>query len=141
MPRHGSYRFAFGGTVTIAGAPVGSITIEGWQRSEVEVNAEIELQAGSAEDLDRLAAINNFVVDEDANHLRILTTGTHDKSIMKRVGKNLPKSLIGLPWKIDYQIKVPSLTDLEIDSGKGPIKLVGVEGALRVNALEREEEL
>jgi hypothetical protein len=127
--------------VTITGAPSGSITIEGWQRSEVEVNAEIELHAGSPEDLDRLAAVNNIVVDQDANHLRILTTGTHDRSFLKRAARNFPKSLIGLPWKIDYQIKVPALTDLEIDSGKGPIKLSGVEGAIRLNALESEAQL
>ncbi len=139
--RHENHRFAYAGTVTIVAAPAGSITIEGWQRSEVDVSAEIELHAGSAEDLDRLAALNNFAVDEDANHIRILTTGTHDRRFMKRVAKDFPKSLIGLPWKIDYHIKVPVLTDLEIDAGNGPIKLSGVEGAIRLNAFNSEADL
>jgi len=139
--RHEILRLAYGGTVTISAAPAGSITIEGWQRSEVEVNAEIELQAGSAADLDRLLAVNNFVVDEDANHVRILTTGMHDKTFMKRVAKDFPKALLGLPWKIDYHIKVPALTDMEIDAGNGPIKLSGVEGAIRLNALESVADL
>ena len=139
--RHEILRLAYGGTVTISAAPAGSITIEGWQRSEVEVNAEIELQAGSAADLDRLLAVNNFVVDEDANHVRILTTGTHDKKFMKRVAKDFPKALLGLPWKIDYHIKVPALTDMEIDAGNGPTKLSGVEGAIRLNALESVADL
>ena len=139
--RHEILRLAYGGTVTISGAPAGSIAIEGWQRSEVEVTAEIEMQAGSAEDLDRLLAVNNFAVDEDANHVRILTTGSHDKQYMKRVAKDFPKSLLGLPWKIDYQIKVPALTDLELDAGNGPIRLSGVEGAIRLNALESVADL
>ncbi len=120
---------------------MGSLTVEGWQRSEVDVSAEIELQAPSAQDLDRLATINSVAIDEDANHIRIITTGTHDKKFLKRVAKDLPKSLMGLPWKIDYHIKVPAMTDLGIDSGNGPIKLSGVEGIIRLNALQSAADL
>ncbi|HEX7529750.1 MAG TPA: hypothetical protein VF333_01305 [Pyrinomonadaceae bacterium] len=134
--RHDSRRLGYGGAVTIVGAPVGSITIEGWQRNEVDVTAEIELSAPSTQDLDRLAALNNFVIDEDANHIRIITTGTHDRKFLKLVAKDFPKTLIGLPWKVDYHIKVPAMTDLTIDAGNGPIKLSGVEGSLRLNALQ-----
>ena len=139
--RHETYRLPFGGTVTLSGAPAGSIIIEGWQRSEIDITASIELQAATAADLDRLAAVNTFVVDVDTNHIRILTTGSHDRAFMKRVAKNFPKSLIGLPWKIDYHIKLPALTDLSIDAGNGPIALSGVEGALRLNALSSTADL
>jgi hypothetical protein len=139
--RHDTRRFGYGGTVTIAGAPAGSLTIEGWQRSEVEVSAEIELRAPSTQDLDLLATVNSFAIDEDANHIRIITTGTHDKKLMKKVAKNFPKALIGLPWKIDYHIKVPAMADLAIDSGSGPIKLSGVEGTIRLNALQSVADL
>jgi hypothetical protein len=139
--RRDSLRFPYGGTVTIVGAPAGSLTIEGWQRSEVEVRAEIELQAPTAQDLDRLAPLNNVAIDEDANHIRIITTGTHDKKFMKQAAKNFPKSLMGLPWKIDYYIKVPALTDLAVDSGNGPIKLAGVEGNIRLNAIQSNADL
>jgi len=140
-PRHENFRLAYGGSVTIVGAPAGSITIEGWQRNEVDVSAEIELHGGTTQDLDRLAAVNTFVADEDTNHIRILTTGTHDRNFMKSMAKNFPKGLIGLPWKIDYHIKVPALTDLEISAGNGPITLSGVEGAIRLNALESNANL
>src|SRR5438874_6526732 len=140
-PRHEIFRLAYGGSVTIVGAPAGSITVEGWQRNEVDLSAEIELHGGSAQDLDRLAAVNTFVADEDTNHIRILTTGTHDRNFMKSVAKDFPKALIGLPWKIDYHIKVPALTDLEISAGNGPITLSGVEGAIRLNALESNANL
>jgi len=139
--RHESVRLGYAGAVTIVGAPAGSITIEGWQRSEVDVSAEIELRAPSAPDFDRLAAVNNVAIDEDANHIRIITTGTHDAKFMKRVAKDFPKALLGLPWKVDYHIKVPMMTDLAIDAGTGPIKLSGVEGTIRINALESVADL
>jgi hypothetical protein len=60
---------------------------------------------------------------------------------MKRMAKNFPKALLGLPWKIDYHIKLPALTDLVVDAGNGPIKLSGVEGALRLNALISDADL
>jgi hypothetical protein len=139
--RHETRRFAYGGTLTIIGAPSGSIAIEGWQRSEVEISANIEWQAGSEQDLAQLVVVNNFVLDEDANHLRILSTGTHDKAFMRRMARHFPKNLLGLPWKIDYRIRVPMATDLEINAGNGPITLSGVEGAIRISALESETKL
>lgn len=132
--RHELRRFAYGGTFTVVGAPQGSIVIEGWSKSEVEITAEIELQAPAESDFDRLAAVNNFVFDEDTNHLRILTTGMHDKSFMRQVAKDFPKALLGLPWKIDYHIRVPTATDLEINAGNGAVTLSGVEGAITFSA-------
>jgi hypothetical protein len=134
--RHEVRRFGYGSALTILGAPAGSITIEAWPRNEVDITADIELRADTEEDLTRLAEVNGFLLDEDANHLRILTTGTHDKTTMKRAAKGFPKKLLGLPWKIDYRIRVPAITDIEIDAGRGPITLKGVEGAIRLTALE-----
>jgi hypothetical protein len=139
--RHEVRRFAYGGTVTILGAPAGSLTIEAWPRNEVDITAEIELHAETEEDFARLSAVNGFLVDEDVNHLRLLTTGMHDKAFMRRAAKDFPKRLLGLPWKIDYRIRLPLYTDLEIDAGRGPINLNGVEGALRLNALESDATL
>src|ERR1044072_6384662 len=34
--RHESARFSYGGPVTLIGAPRGAVTVEGWNRSEVE---------------------------------------------------------------------------------------------------------
>jgi hypothetical protein len=139
--RHETARLQYGGTVTLSAAPTGSIVIEGWDRNEVDVTATIELQALTAQDLDRLAAVNNFAFDEDMNHIRIITTGTHDRSFMKRVAKGFPKALNDLPWKIDYVIKMPVMTDLVVDSGVGAISISGVEGALRLNAMMSDADL
>lgn len=131
-------RLGYGGSVTIIGAPQGSITIEGWARNEVAITADIELKAATEEDLNRLATLNGFILDDDLNHVRVLTTGTHDKEFMRRDAKNFPKTLLGLPWKIDYRIRVPAVTDLEINAGRGPINLKDVEGAIRLSATESE---
>ncbi|HEX8846807.1 MAG TPA: hypothetical protein VF791_19345 [Pyrinomonadaceae bacterium] len=139
--RHEVRRFVYGSSLTIVGAPAGSITIEAWPKNEVEITADVELHANTEADLALLAAVNNFTVDEDVNHLRILSTGTHDKAFMRRVAKKFPKHLLNLPWKIDYRIRVPPVCDLEIDAGRGPISLSGVEGAISLKALESDATL
>ena len=139
--RNEGCRLNYGGTVTLLGAPKGSIKIEGWTKNEVVLAADIELQAESEADLNLLAPLNNFVFDDDGDHLRIFTTGTHDRAFMKKAVKDFPKRLLNLPWKIDYRLRVPAATDLEIDAGHGPISLSGVEGALRINATEGETSL
>lgn len=139
--RREAARLGYGGTVTLVGAPAGSITIEGWSRSDVELTAEIEVRAATEEELNQLALVNGFVFDDAANHIRILSTGTHDKRYMRRVAKNFPKHLLGLPWKIDYRLRVPEVIDLQINAGRGPITIKGVEGSLAMTATESNAEL
>jgi hypothetical protein len=139
--RRESARFSYGGTVTLIAAPRGSVTVEGWNRNEVEVTANIELKGPTEADLDQLAKVNSFVFDEDLNHISILTTGTHDRAFMKRSNKKFPKNLLNLPWKIDYRLRVPLNTDLEVNAGHGDVKLSGVEGALRITATESDTAL
>jgi hypothetical protein len=133
-------RFGYGGTVTILGAPRGSVKVEGWNRNEVALTADIEWQAENEADLVILASVNNFLFDDDTDHIRILSTGTHDREVIKKV-KNFPKRLLNLPWKIDFRLRVPQSTDVEIDGGRGPVTVSGVEGAVRVNATESEANL
>jgi hypothetical protein len=139
--RHETRRFSYGGTVTLIAAPRGSVTIEGWTRNEVELSADIEIKGPTEADLDQLAKVNNFVFDEDLNHLSILTTGTHDRTFMKRSAKNFPKKLLNMPWKIDFRLRVPINTDLEVNAGHGTVTLSGVEGALRISATESDTAL
>lgn len=139
--RHETRRFGYGGTLTIHGAPEGSITVEAWPRNEVDVTADIELKGATEEELAALAAVNNFVLDEDGSHLSILTTGTHDRKFMKRAAKEFPKKLLALPWKIDYRIRVPAQLDLEIYAGRGALEIINTEGALSLNAGESQVSL
>ena len=39
--------FGSGGTISITGAPLGSVQVEGWNKAEVEISAEIIVQAAN----------------------------------------------------------------------------------------------
>ena len=133
--------FGAGGTISIIGAPTGSIAIEGWQKNEVEISAEIKLEAETEEDLAQLAKVNGFLVDNSSVNLRVISVGTHDRRYVKQTDKNFPKKLIGMPYRIDYQIKVPLFSDLNVDGGKGNFTLSGVEGSIIVKYLESDANL
>jgi hypothetical protein len=125
--------FGMGGTVTVVGAPKGSIEIEGWQKNQLEVSAEIEIEAGSEADLTRLSEVNGFVLDESFGHVRITSVGTNDKEYMRRIDKKFPKHLIGVPFRVNYKIKVPRYTDLNINGGIGDLILAGVDGEIKIS--------
>jgi hypothetical protein len=127
--------FGAGGTIAITGAPLGSITIEGWNKPEIEVSAEIEIQAPTEADLTQLAAISGFVIDSGFNTTRIVSVGAFDKDYMKRTAKKFPKALVGMPFKVDYKIKVPRYCDLNVTGGDGDFTLTGVDGEIFVKYL------
>lgn len=130
-----------GGTLSITGAPIGSITIEGWQKNQVEISADVEVQAETEADLARLAEISGFVSDENFGRITIKSVGIHDKKYLKRADKKFPKNLLGKPFRVDYRIKVPIFCDLEIDGGRGDLSLSNVEGSMRINFLETSAKL
>lgn len=130
------FDFGAGGTVAVMGAPTGSIRVSPSSKNEIEITAEIELQAASAVDLDRLAEVTGFVTDETAGRTGIVSIGTHNKLGDKKRWKKFPKHLMGLPFRIDYTILVPKYCDLEIDGGKGDLSVTGVEGSIRINFIE-----
>lgn len=134
-------KFGAGGTITIVGAPEGSITIEGWQKNEIEISADIEVEAATEADLAELSKINGFVLDEGFGHVRVLTVGTNDKSYIKRVTKKFPKHLLNSSFKIDYRLKVPVYSDLEINGGNGNLNLSNVEGAMQIRILQGDAAL
>lgn len=133
--------FGAGGTVAVIGAPKGSIRVEAAQRNEIEITAEVTIQAANEDDLMTLEKITGFVLQEDMGRVAINSVGTNDKKYLKQVAKKFPKKLIGLPFSIDYVIKVPRYCDLQIDGGSGDITVAGVEGALRINSLEGNAKL
>ncbi|MEO6394042.1 MAG: hypothetical protein ABIP75_19465 [Pyrinomonadaceae bacterium] len=126
----------YGGRITIVGGPVGSVTIESWNQSSVEVVADLEIQAPTEDDLNRIAAVTGFAINDEMNAVSIVTTGTHDKAFMKKNAKNFPKKLLGLPWSVNFHIRVPQMCDLDVNIGKGAFTLTGVEGAMLIKAAE-----
>jgi len=135
------FDFGSGGTLAVSGAPVGSIRIEGWKNSEIEISAEIEVSANTEEDLKKLGDVTSFVLEESLSRTGIISVGTNDKLYVKKLGKKFPKQLLGLPYRIDYVIKVPQYCDLQIDGGRGDLSISGVEGTFRLNYLETNAKL
>ena len=130
-----------GGTIDVIGAPTGAIFIEGWQKNEVEISAEIETEAATEADLALLAQVNGFAVEQNFTSITITSIGANDKRYVKKNVKNFPKRLIGTPFRIDYHIKVPVYCDLKIDGGKGDFSVKNVDGAKQINFLETNAEM
>lgn len=130
------FDFAAGGTVSISGAPQGSIKVVGGNTNEIEITAEIELQAGSEADLAKLAEVTGFITEESSGRTGIITFGTHNKLGDKKLWKKFPKDLLQLPFRVDYVVTVPRYTDLEINGGKGDLSIAGVEGSMKISFLD-----
>src|SRR5437899_8097129 len=120
--------FGSGGTVAVVGAPNGSIRVEGWTKNELEISAEIELQAESEADLAKLSEVTGYITEESPSRTGIISIGTNDKQNLKKSSKKFPRNLLDLPFRIDYAIHVPYYCDLEINGGKGDLTIKGVEG-------------
>jgi len=135
------FDFSAGGTIEIKGAPLGSIRVEARSKNEIEISAEVEVQAVTESDLAKLAEVTGYAVDESASRVSITSIGLNDKKSLPKALRKLPKNLIGLPYKIDYVIKVPRYCDLQIDGGKGDLSVIGVEGAIHINYLSTDAKI
>jgi len=135
------FDFGAGGTVSITGAPNGSIHVEPSTRNEIEINAEIKLSAPTEADLGLLEKVTGFLLNEGVGNVAINSVGTNDSKYLKQTMKKFPKTLLNLPFRIDYVIKVPRYCDLQIDNGSGDITVSGIEGNLRINSIESNTRL
>lgn len=135
------FDFGSGGTIVVVGAPTGSVRVEGWSENVVQVDATIEIAADSEADLDLLSKVTGFVLQETLGRTVITSVGTHDKTFIKKTIKKFPKHLMGIPFRIDYVVKVPRYSDLQIDGGKGSLFVGGVDGTIRINYLDADAKL
>jgi hypothetical protein len=133
--------FGSGGTVVVTTPPNGSVTIEGWSKNEIELTAEITVEAANNVDLERMARVTGFSLEESSGRLGVISAGTHDKKYLKTIDKKFPKALLANPFRIDYVLKVPRYCDLQIDGGKGDLIISGVEGMMKINYLDTNAKL
>jgi len=70
------FDFGAGGTVSITGAPNGSIRVEPSTRNEIEINAEIKLSAPTEADLGLLEKVTGFLLNEGVGNVAINSVGT-----------------------------------------------------------------
>ncbi len=135
------FDFGAGGTLSLIGAPKGSITIIGNPKNEIEITAKIEIEAPTEAELNILAAVTTFVLQESTGRVAIMSSGTHNKLGDKKLWKKFPKTLLGLPFKIDYVVKVPRYCDLDVNGGKGDIDISGIEGTFKIASIESNTKL
>jgi len=132
--------FGAGGSITVNGAVNGSVEIKGTNKAEIEINAEIKLKAGSEADLDALANIAGFITQESLGSTTIQTLSLSDRSFVKQLSKKIDKKTLKRlalsPYSVAYVISVPRFCDLIVNSGSGPVKISGVEGNIRLNAVD-----
>src|SRR5207247_10268183 len=105
-------------------------------RNEIEISAEVEINAATDADLSSLTDVTGFVVDKSIGRATVITIGTHNRLGPNDTWKKFPKKLLGLPFRIDYTISVPRYADLQIDGGRGDLDISGVEGTMRINFLD-----
>jgi hypothetical protein len=91
--------FGVGGTISIIGAPNGSIKVEGWQKNAVEISAEVEMQADSEADLAELAKVNGFAIDNDFGQHSHYERRHARQKLSKARGEKVPKRLVEMPLK------------------------------------------
>lgn len=130
------FDFGVGGTLSITGAPYGSITVEGWSNREIEISAEIEVEGATEADIAILSRVTGFVLQESMGRIGITSVGANDRKAMRKIDKKFPKHLIGKPFWINYVVKVPGYTDLDINGGIGDLTISGVEGVMKINYLD-----
>lgn len=122
-----------GNTLTIFGAPKGSMTITGGTSNEIEIAAKITLEGPSSSIIDQLAAVTGFITEESMGTLVIKTAGTHNRIGDKKLWKKVPKNMLTLPFRVDYVLKVPKYLELNVNGGDGSLDISGIEGSIRVS--------
>jgi len=124
-----------GSTVSITGSPVGSIKVNVIPGTNVEISADIEVQAANETDLAAAAVLTTFVTQESLGSLVIVSVGRDSRRKFTSDEKKLIKRLAGMPYRIDYTIGVPRYTNVEITSGEGDVTFDADEGNHRINAI------
>jgi hypothetical protein len=104
------------GALDVDGGPNGSIEVEAWDGSQVEVEARVTANARSQERADEIAAAVELVAERG------------------RIASRGPRSLRREGWAVSYRVRVPRSTNLELDTTNGGIDVLGVAGSIDFSA-------
>jgi DUF4097 and DUF4098 domain-containing protein YvlB len=104
------------GRLTIDGGQNGSVSVHGWDQSEVRVVARMQAQARSEADARELL-----------RDIRI-EAGTTVRADGARARRDEG-------WSVSFDVYVPRRSDLELETHNGSIRVVDVEGDIRLDAV------
>lgn len=103
----------------------GGIEIEGWERSDIDVYAEIKIKAPSKSKANELLRKLEFKVDAERDRVKICT----ERPRIRQIG--FLSSIFGdkSTITIRYTVKVPMRASLDVENTNGGISVDDVEGA------------
>lgn len=119
-----------GGTVVIDNVR-GGITVEAWDRPEVRVQVEKEIDSPRQERASKVLARIRLDVKADANTFRIKTLlPENDNSFLDWLTGN------GYYAAVHYRVRVPRQASIKVENTNGLIKLVGTRGPAVLNSVK-----
>lgn len=106
----------------------GDVTIEAWDRAEVQVHAEKQVKADDADDARKIMSQLRIDVQASPSALRIETR------MPKREDRGFWESLFGGGQSINvtYRVRVPRGAIVETDTTNGNVRLTGTRGTGRL---------
>jgi len=126
-----TYPLAADGSISLNNVN-GNVTFEAWDRSEVQVDAEKKVKAGSAEDARKILSQIRIDVQAEPSAVRIET------KMPKKVDGGGFWSLFGgndVSMGVTYRVKVPRDAIVEADNVNGGIRLSGTRGTGRLETV------
>jgi DUF4097 and DUF4098 domain-containing protein YvlB len=121
-----TYPLQAGGTVTLDNVN-GGVTVEAWDRNEVQVVADKEVKANDSDAAKKAMQQVQIQVGNSAGKLAIVTKlPKRDNGLFEwMAGKNVNIN-------VKYQIKVPRNAALDLETVNGGVRLVGTHGKAEV---------
>lgn len=126
-------RFAYGRSIKVTLPPVGNLIVMGTSKLEVSVEARVHVEGASSEDLDELARRIGFSFGQGATTFELVSVGPQIKLSGKEKRKamdGLSSALQKLPYRIDYVLKVPEYTDLDVSMFDGDLSFSNIYGGI-----------
>lgn len=106
-----------GDLLTVDATPNGGITVHGWDRREIQLQAKVTASAETVEQAKALAA-----------QVRVLTDGG-------RLRAEGPQAEEGTGWSVTYDVMVPSQWNLDLATKNGGVSVAGVQGRIAFSTI------
>jgi hypothetical protein len=105
------------GSLDIDGGMNGGVSVEGWERSDVEVRARVWANARTIER-----------AEEIANAVEV-------RMVRGRLSADGPETGRREGWGVSWEVRAPRATDLDIETHNGGVAVADVSGRIRFRAL------
>lgn len=126
-------RFAYGRSIKVTLPPVGSLVVMGTSKLEVSVEARVHVEGASPAELDELARRIGFTFGQGATSFELISVGPQIKlsgKEKKKAMEGLSSALQKLPYRIDYILRVPEYTDLDVSMFDGDLVMSNLYGGI-----------